>query len=282
MVPVTIHANRAADGSTRYCWQSGGRRTHRKLPAPLADLDESSLAGELATNAWSTLIDIAVTSASTPPTTAEHATANLKEAEAAITAKPEGRSNHRYAAIWSSDARFEATPIFGLDPAAHEARCRTLIARGYRPVSISGADQPGRPARCRLRLAPPGRERRRQGPARHASGPGRRRPRPARKARHGVAAPASQRRPAAPQLHRQLAATRWGLTPTRSPPSSTPAGFKPSPRCAGRGWPRAGCRVRDALAAAGWSRIVRSPARRHRTTRSRASSSTPKPRHGEL
>jgi formylglycine-generating enzyme required for sulfatase activity/tetratricopeptide (TPR) repeat protein len=48
-----------------------------------------------------------------------------------------GHPDRRYAAVWSSDARFEATPSYGLDPGAHLRRCRDLVAQGYRPVSWS-------------------------------------------------------------------------------------------------------------------------------------------------
>ena len=48
-----------------------------------------------------------------------------------------GHPDRRYAAVWSSDASFEATSIYGLDPAAHLQKCRELIAQGYRPVSWS-------------------------------------------------------------------------------------------------------------------------------------------------
>ena len=50
-----------------------------------------------------------------------------------------GHPDRRYAAVWSSDASFEATPIYGLDPAAHLRKCRELIAQGYRPVSWSAS-----------------------------------------------------------------------------------------------------------------------------------------------
>jgi Bacterial tandem repeat domain 1 len=50
-----------------------------------------------------------------------------------------GRADRRYAAVWSSDASFEAIPIYGLDPAAQEMKCRELIAQGYRPVSWSAS-----------------------------------------------------------------------------------------------------------------------------------------------
>ncbi len=48
-----------------------------------------------------------------------------------------GRLDRRYAAVWSGDTGFETVPVFGLEPAAHEAQCRKLIGQGFRPVSIS-------------------------------------------------------------------------------------------------------------------------------------------------
>ena len=48
-----------------------------------------------------------------------------------------GHTERRYSAVWSSDARFEAIPIFGLEPAAHLEKCRQLIAQDYRPASWS-------------------------------------------------------------------------------------------------------------------------------------------------
>ena len=48
-----------------------------------------------------------------------------------------GHPERRYAAVWSSDARFEAIPIHGLDPIAHLSKSRELTAQGYRPVSLS-------------------------------------------------------------------------------------------------------------------------------------------------
>jgi serine/threonine protein kinase/formylglycine-generating enzyme required for sulfatase activity len=310
MAPTAIQATRAADGSRRYCgiWR---KADGSKSPPSLSDAGESNLATALATNAWSTVIDLAVAPAS-PPATAERATASLKQAEAALTAKPgdlsarfnravansqlgnhqaslddldavvkgapgnatalqyralaharlrhkkeardaaaygkadvtessrlylavvvaaelgegleeafgklesalkagprdsglhydgacayalasrpiattnqargqelaaravgllqeatrtgysdydhmeedadldpirdlpafagimaSGQADRRYSAVWSGDARFEALPVFGLDPGAHTARCRELMAQGYRPVSIS-------------------------------------------------------------------------------------------------------------------------------------------------
>jgi len=48
-----------------------------------------------------------------------------------------GHAERRYAGVWSSDSSFAATPIHGLDSAAHLRKCRELIAQGYRPVSWS-------------------------------------------------------------------------------------------------------------------------------------------------
>ena len=48
-----------------------------------------------------------------------------------------GHPDRRYAAVWASDPRFEATPSYGLDPADHLRRGRELAAQGYRPVSLS-------------------------------------------------------------------------------------------------------------------------------------------------
>ena len=44
-----------------------------------------------------------------------------------------------YAAVWTGDFRFDANPLFGLDPKAHLQRCRELEAQGYRMVALSVA-----------------------------------------------------------------------------------------------------------------------------------------------
>jgi len=50
-----------------------------------------------------------------------------------------GHADRRYSAVWSSDASFRATSIYGVDPADHLRKCRELIAQGYRPVSWSAS-----------------------------------------------------------------------------------------------------------------------------------------------
>ncbi|HKM51868.1 MAG TPA: hypothetical protein VJY33_00585, partial [Isosphaeraceae bacterium] len=61
----------------------------------------------------------------------------IRDAPAFAEIMKAGRPDRRYAAVWSSDASFEATPIYGLDPTADLRKCRELIAQGYRPVSWS-------------------------------------------------------------------------------------------------------------------------------------------------
>ena len=50
-----------------------------------------------------------------------------------------GHLDRSYAAVWMGDYRFEASPLLGLDPAAHLQRCRELVAQGYRMVALSVA-----------------------------------------------------------------------------------------------------------------------------------------------
>jgi eukaryotic-like serine/threonine-protein kinase len=56
-----------------------------------------------------------------------------------------GHPDRRYAAVWSSDSRIEASPIYGLRPADHLRKCQELIAQNFRPVSlsVSETDTPG-------------------------------------------------------------------------------------------------------------------------------------------
>ena len=66
-------------------------------------------------------------------------------------------SDHRYAGVWSSDWRFEASLIHGLDPVAHLRKCREKIAEGYPPHIVGGEpDRNRRTSGDRLGLAPPG------------------------------------------------------------------------------------------------------------------------------
>jgi formylglycine-generating enzyme required for sulfatase activity/tetratricopeptide (TPR) repeat protein len=48
-----------------------------------------------------------------------------------------GHPDRRYAAVWDTDASFQAIPVYGLDPAALLQKCREFQRQGYRPVSWS-------------------------------------------------------------------------------------------------------------------------------------------------
>ena len=50
-----------------------------------------------------------------------------------------GHLDRSYAAVWTGDDRFEASPLFGLDPTTHLQRCRELASQGYRMVALSVA-----------------------------------------------------------------------------------------------------------------------------------------------
>jgi eukaryotic-like serine/threonine-protein kinase len=50
-----------------------------------------------------------------------------------------GHLDRAYATVSSGDLRFEAIPVYGLDPAAQQKRCRDLAAQGYRMVSLAVA-----------------------------------------------------------------------------------------------------------------------------------------------
>jgi hypothetical protein len=41
-----------------------------------------------------------------------------------------GHLDRAYATVSSGDLRFDAIPVFGLDPAAQQKRCRDLAAQG--------------------------------------------------------------------------------------------------------------------------------------------------------
>ncbi len=124
-----------------------------------------------------------------------------------------GHLHRRYAAVWSGDTRFEAVPVYGLDPAAHEAECRKLIGQGFRPVSISvtRAVPEGPLVTSSVWHRPVVSEEVKDGlamrQARAAAALD-----PARESRFNLAAVASQSRPSAAQLHNQLAETTWRRT----------------------------------------------------------------------
>src|SRR5208337_1348605 len=64
-----------------------------------------------------------------------------------------GHLDRSYAAVWAGDFRFEASPLIGLDTAAHLQRCRELVAQGYRMVTASVWHRPVITEETRDRLA---------------------------------------------------------------------------------------------------------------------------------
>ncbi len=50
-----------------------------------------------------------------------------------------GHPDRSYTAVWAGDVSFEASPLLGLDSAAHLQRCRELASQGCRMVSLSVA-----------------------------------------------------------------------------------------------------------------------------------------------
>ena len=133
MVPTTIQASRAADGSSRYCTvfrMSGASEP----PSPRLDLGEGNLALALTANAGSTLIDLGVTAAASPPTTVERATASLKRAEAAIKAKPDDLNARFSRAIANFQLGNHQTSLDDLDVVVEKAP-QTAMARQYRALA---------------------------------------------------------------------------------------------------------------------------------------------------
>ena len=63
----------------------------------------------------------------------------LRELPAFADIMKAGHLDRSYAAVWTGDFRFEASPILGLDPTAHLQRCRELASQGYRMVALSVA-----------------------------------------------------------------------------------------------------------------------------------------------
>ena len=61
----------------------------------------------------------------------------LRELPAFAEIMKAGHLDRSYAAVWSGDFRFEASPLLGLDPTAHLQRCRELASQGYRMVALS-------------------------------------------------------------------------------------------------------------------------------------------------
>jgi formylglycine-generating enzyme required for sulfatase activity/tetratricopeptide (TPR) repeat protein len=63
----------------------------------------------------------------------------LRDLPAFVEIMRAGHLDRSYAAVWTGDVHFEASPVIGLEPTAHLQRCRELASQGYRMVSLSVA-----------------------------------------------------------------------------------------------------------------------------------------------
>ncbi len=134
LIPRALHSTIGSDGHPRFCGVWGrppGAAITGQSHQARSEVDFEQLQDELAEGS---LIDIAVSGAGKPQ---DPGFAGVTKA---------GYTDRRYAAVWSGDASFEAMPVYGLEPAAHLQKCRSLIAQGYRPVSWSASrTRPGEP-----------------------------------------------------------------------------------------------------------------------------------------
>ena len=149
LIPRTQNAMIGPDGCASYCgvWgrPPGAAVTGRTIRNQLEENFEHSQA-ELSDQL---LLDVSVSGACKPQPSQERAQADLqsKGNDAGPgpirddPAFPElagaAHADRRYAAVWSTDASFEAISIYGVDPVAQVSRSRDLITLGYRPVSWS-------------------------------------------------------------------------------------------------------------------------------------------------
>ncbi|WP_406696971.1 protein kinase [Singulisphaera sp. Ch08] len=129
LIPRTLHALRGTEGPSTYCGVWGRPARAGIEGQAYRDQSDEDFAQSQTNLSEQSLIDVSVSQAPAGTTNA-------------------GDPDHHYSTVWSSDWRFEATSIHGLDPSAHWRECRERIAEGYRPVSWSAASHPasdGRP-----------------------------------------------------------------------------------------------------------------------------------------
>jgi formylglycine-generating enzyme required for sulfatase activity len=146
-IPRTVHAMVGSDGLTRHCGVWGRPPGLAITGETFLDQFQGNFEQYQADLSDQLLLDIAVSGTSQPQAIRDQAQAALESEEKAVAEiMKAGRPDRRFASVWSSDARFEAIPIYGLDPAACLQKCRELAAQGYRPVSWSLArTTPGGP-----------------------------------------------------------------------------------------------------------------------------------------
>ena len=127
---------RGAGGQEIYCgvWRKADDLV---TPPPAQALVERGLAGVLATNAWSTLTELGVTAAASPPSTKERATANLKAAEASMIAKPDDPDARLARAVANYELGNHQASLDDLDIVLKKAP-QTVMALQYRAWRTRG------------------------------------------------------------------------------------------------------------------------------------------------
>jgi formylglycine-generating enzyme required for sulfatase activity len=134
-VPATVQALVRPDGATTYSgvWWRGARKQEPPLPgaSPLIRLgDEERTHDDFVFAGEHLLLDVHVGQAFSAARAA-----GLIAAPRSLALVAGG--SRQYASAWRDDTTREARGLHGLSAQAHLARCRELIAAGYRPVALS-------------------------------------------------------------------------------------------------------------------------------------------------
>jgi formylglycine-generating enzyme required for sulfatase activity len=170
-LPATVQALPGADGTSRYSgvWWKGPEKVEKgalRWTDSEQRHDDAIFAGE------HLLLDVHL-GAAAPPARPLAWVAGLAAAPRSLPAlalsaryrelESFSSAPRHYASVWRDDTVREAAGLHGLSAASHLARCRELIAQGYRPVALSLAALPGektpRAASAWHRRVPPAQER---------------------------------------------------------------------------------------------------------------------------
>jgi serine/threonine protein kinase/formylglycine-generating enzyme required for sulfatase activity len=121
LVPRARTVMNGTDGRGRYCSVWGRPATPDITGQTIRDQSEENFEKHQAEMSDHLLLDLVINKANAPQSKAEGG----------------GDPDRRLGAVWTSDASFEGTLLFGLSPTEHLAKCRELLAEGYRPASCS-------------------------------------------------------------------------------------------------------------------------------------------------
>ena len=146
LIPRTQHAMIGSDGRTRYCGVMGRPPGAAVTGTAYRDQFQGNFEQSQAEQNDQLVIDLAISGAARPQTIRDRMRPAPESADKKLEAREDrddpasagiAHPDRRYAAVKSNDPSFETIPIFGLDPAVQETKCRELIAQGYRPRSWS-------------------------------------------------------------------------------------------------------------------------------------------------